>query len=146
MDDPIRKITLRVVYVDEHLVQLECQALLGTWSGVAQAYTTQREVREFGTELEQFSATLQGQATWECGDDNGIGLIGLRLYTIDRACHVACQVRLAKATATVHRPGEIWRLSAEMGTEAGQVARFAQQLAKLAERESGEAILAGLVD
>jgi hypothetical protein len=73
-------------------------------------------------------------------------LIGLRLYTIDRAGHLACHVRLAKATFTEHRPEEVWRFSAEMRTEVGQVEWFAQQLAKLAEKESGEAILAGLVD
>jgi len=103
-EDAAYQVSLEVVYVDEHLLQLRCRVTVGEWSGQARAYTTQGAIRTLANDLRRFGESLRGQSRWEAGADNGIGLIGLHLYCVNRAGHIACHVRLASDTATEHRP------------------------------------------
>jgi hypothetical protein len=93
----------------------------------------------------QFGETLREPVAWQAGADNGIGLIGLRFYTIDRSGHVRCHVRLASEAATEHRPEEIWQFAAEMPTETGLVVAFARELSRVAEELQGQAVLIGVL-
>jgi hypothetical protein len=142
-DSPVNRLSLEVVYDDEHLIQVECRVAVDDWSGVARAYTTQDDLRTFADVARRFGETSHGAAAWEAGADNSVGMVGLRLYTIDRSGHIRCHVRLASSAPTEHRPEEIWRFAAELPTEAGQVIAFARQLAHVAEELRGQAVLEG---
>src|SRR4051812_16978883 len=137
------QLSLEVVDDDEHLIQVECRVAVGGWSAVARAYTTPDELRALASAAGQFAEALRGPVEWEAGADNGIGLIGLRLYTIDRAGHIRCHVRLASDAPTSARPEEIWRFAAELPTEPGQVTAFARLLGGVAEDLRGQAVLDG---
>src|SRR5262245_61815230 len=136
------QLTLEVVYDDEHLIQVECRVAVGSWSGAARAYTTPDELRALAGAAGRFAETLGEPVAWEAGRDYGTGLIGLRLYTIDRSGHIRCHARLASDAPTHGRPEEIWRFAAELPTEAGLVAAFARQLGGVAEELRGQAVLA----
>jgi hypothetical protein len=40
-------------------------------------------------------------------------------------------------------PGQVWRMQVQMGTEAASIDRFARQFFRLAEEQSGKALLIG---
>jgi hypothetical protein len=136
-------LSLEVVYDDEHLIQVECRVVVGSWAGTARAYTTPDDLRAFAGAAGDFAESLREPVEWEAGNDNGIGLIRLRLYTVDRAGHVRCHVRLASEAPTTGRPEEIRRFAVELPTESGLVAAFARQLGRVAEELRGQAVLAG---
>lgn len=137
------QLSLAAVYDDEHLIQMECRMAVGGWSGITRAYTNQNDLRTFAEAAEQFGKTLGSSIAWEAGADAGIGLIGLRLYTIDRSGHIRCHVRLA-SDDTRHRPPELWHFAVELPTEAGLVITFALHLARVAEELRGQAVLPGV--
>jgi hypothetical protein len=141
-DGPADQLSLEVVYEDEHLIQVECRVKFGDWSGAARAYVRQDDLRAFASAARRFGETLRGPAAWEAGKDNGVGLVGLRFYTIDRSGHIRCYVRLASDAPSPCRPEEIWRFAAEVPTEAEQIIAFARQLDRVTEELRGQAVLA----
>jgi hypothetical protein len=137
-----REVSIEVVYVDEHLIELAATVGAGHWRGRATAYTVPTDVSRFADALLQF-ADGGPTAEFEAGADNGIGLIALRFYRIDRSGHIAGHARLASGgIPTDHRPERISRLAVEFGAEVWAVAQFARQLAELARTQNGRASLA----
>jgi hypothetical protein len=137
-----REVSIEVVYVDEHLIELAATVSAGNWRGRATAYTVPADVSRFADALAQFA---DGGATvaFEAGADNGIGLIALRFYRIDRSGHIAGHAQLASGRVpTDHRPEQVSRLAVEFGAEAWAVAQFARQLEELARTQKGRASLA----
>ncbi|MBX7106344.1 MAG: hypothetical protein K1X57_19860 [Gemmataceae bacterium] len=137
-----REMSIEVVYVDEHLIELAATIGAGHWCGRATAYTVPAEVTRFADALLRF--VVGGPpAAFEAGAETGIGLIGLRFYRSDRAGHIACHARLALGgVPTEHRPEQVSRLAVEFGAEAWAVEQFAQQLAEIARTQAGRADLA----
>ncbi len=137
------ELLVEVVYVDEHLIELEAVVGAGHWCGRATAYTAPEDIAAFADALERFAAGTARAADFTAGADNGVGLVALRFYRIDRAGHIACHARLASGRVpTEHRPEQVCQLAVEVGAEAGAVGRFARQLGKLARARSGRASLA----
>ncbi len=140
--DSTGALSVEVVYVDEPLIELAATVGAGHWRGRATAYTVPAEVRRFADALLQF-ADGGPPVAFEAGADNGIGLIALRFYRIDRSGHIACHGQLASGRVpTEHRPEQVSRLAVEFGAEAWAVDRFARQLAELARAQKGRAVLA----
>ena len=140
--DSTREVSIEVVYVDEHLMELAAVVAAGGWRGQATAYTVPADVARFANALLRF--TDGGPpAAFEAGADTGIGLIGLRFYRVDRAGHIAGHARLATGgVPTKHRPEQVSRLAVEFGAEAWAVGQFARQLAEVARTQAGRASLA----
>lgn len=136
------EMSVEVVYVDEDLMQLEATVGVGHWRGQARSYTTPSDIGEFAGALRRF-ADGGLPAEFAAGADNGIGLIGLRFYRIDRSGHIACHARLASGEVpTDHLPEQVSQLATEFKTEAWAVGLFAGQLAEMARAQSGRASLA----
>jgi hypothetical protein len=141
--DLARELRVEVVYADEHLVQLEAIVEVGHWRRRARAYTMTQDIAELADALVRFADGTIAEAEFAAGADNGIGLIGVRFYRIDRAGHIACHARLASGDVrTDHRPEQVSRLAIEFGAEAWGVGKFAAQLAEMARTQSGRASLA----
>jgi hypothetical protein len=137
-----REMSIEVVYVDEHLIELAATIGAGQWCGRATAYTVPAEVARFADALLLF-ADGGPPVAFEAGAETGIGLIGLRFYRTDRAGHIACNARLALGgVSSEHRPEQVSRLAVEFGAEAWAVERFARQLAEIARTQAGRAALA----
>jgi hypothetical protein len=140
--DLAREVSIEVVYVDEHLIQLAATVRAGHWRGRATAYTVPTDVNRFADALLQF-ADGGPPASFEAGADNGIGQIALRFYRIDRSGHIAGHAQLASGhVPTDHRPEQVSRLAVEFGAEAWAIAQFARQLTELARTQTGRATLA----
>src|SRR5262245_27833272 len=108
-------VSLSIVYVDEHLIELEAVLKTGDWSGRARAYTVPQNIEAFGIALNRFADAVDAGAEFVAGADSGIGFIALRFYRIDRAGHIACHVRLATGELPNDcRPEEVFRLSIEL--------------------------------
>ena len=138
------RLTLRVVYEDlPDLIEVEARFAAGDWSGITRAYTGQVSLAEEARGLLAWTERPREEFALEAGSDNGIGWLSLRWYTIDRAGHLACHIRVA-TTAEGSRPESVRRLSLEFRTEPALVELFARQLIALAESLDGEATLTGL--
>ena len=135
-------VSLAIVYVDEHLIELEAAVESDHWSGRARAYTVPQAIEAFGFALKRFADAVDAVAEFEAGADTGIGLIALRFYRVDRAGHIACHVRLVTGgLPNDFRPEEVFRLSIEMQTETWAVVRFARQINEMAQARAGQALL-----
>jgi hypothetical protein len=140
--DRPHELTLAVVYVDEHLIEMEAVVGTGQWCGRATAYTVPQDIAAFAVALQRFSGGATAGAEFAAGADTGIGLISLRFYRVDRAGHIACHVRLATGLLpTHHRPEEVSHLSIEVRPEASAVDRFAREIGELARAQAGHALL-----
>jgi hypothetical protein len=144
LDEKFRlpSLTLRIVYEDLDLIQIEARGAADGWSGIDWAYTSAQSLGEEAYGLLKWAQRLHGEFALEAGADTGIGWLSLRWYTIDRAGHLACHVQIA-TSEDGRRPENVRRLSLEFRTEPSLVERFARQLAALAESLTGEAVLAG---
>jgi hypothetical protein len=133
-----QELSLEVVYVDEHLMELEATVCTGDWRGRAKTYTVPTDVAAFAAALQRFADGAAGAAEFTAGAGTGIGLIALRFYRIDRAGHIAGHASLATDdVATDHRPEQISRLAVEFGAEAWPLSQFAAELGELAATQSG---------
>jgi hypothetical protein len=139
-DDLAHEVSIEVVYVDEHLIQLAAVVQSRHWTGRATAYTVPADIIRFADDLLRF---VDGgpPAAFEAGADNGIGLIALLFYRIDRSGHIACHARLA-SDCEPKRPEQVSKLAVEFGAEAWSVGQFARKLAELGRTQSGRALLA----
>jgi hypothetical protein len=136
------EVSLAIVYVDEHLIELEAAVGSGHWSGRARAYTVPQHIEAFAIALKRFADAVDAVAEFVAGADTGIGLIALRFYRVDRAGHIACHVRLATGGLPNNfRPEEVLRLSIELRTEAWAVVPFARQISEMAQARAGRAVL-----
>ena len=134
-------LAVRVIWVDEDLVELACDLAYGRFAGEATCYTSSPQIHDFADALRRFSLTAEGQPMFESGLGDGSKACNLRAYTIDKARHMAIHVRLATDKPT-ERPQSIARLELEMPVEAWSVTQFANQLEEVARTKGGEAFLA----
>ena len=134
------RLTLRLTYEDEHLVQLEARLAAGDWTGMSAAYTTLEDLVGAADRLQTFARHLDGEASIVAGADNGTGMITVRFHTLDRARHLACAIALAAPTAS-NRPEDSTRLQIDLTTEPAALDRFIGELRDLAGRKKNEASL-----
>ncbi len=140
--DLSQELSLEVVYRDEDLIELEAVIATGDWHGRVRAYTVPQDVAAFAAALQDFTNGTAAAAEFTTGADNGIGLIALRFYRIDRAGHIAGYASLASgAVPTNHRPEQVARIAVEFRTETWALTQFVAQLDELAETQAGRATL-----
>jgi hypothetical protein len=145
--DSFLGVSVEIVYFDEALIELAAIVSTDHWRGRARAYTVPQDIATFAAGLQQFVSGTDAAVEFTAGADNGIGLIALRFYRIDRAGHIACHTRLAsRGLQTKHRPEQVSRLAVEFGAEAWAVSQFARQLAELARTQLRRAVLAVEID
>lgn len=121
------------------MLEIEGKVVAQGWCGIATAYTTYDEIRQFAGELARFNNSLAGEANLEAGRDD-IGLVAMRFYTTDAARHVACAVRLA-TPASGSRNDKIHKLATEVRTEPSYIEGLIKGLEIIAAEQAGEAML-----
>ena len=120
---------LRVVYEElPNLIELGIRVAHGDWSAVSTAYVSPSFLAESGEAILRWAKTPYDPLNIEAGADTGIGWMILEFYTIDRAGHARCAIRLATTTRTNGpRPAETSRFAIELPTELGLIERFARE-------------------
>ena len=117
-----------VIYEDLHLIKLRVRVVHGEWSAVSTAYVSPSFLTESGEAILHWAETHNEPLNIEAGADTGIGWMTFEFYTIDRAGHARCAIKLATQTRTDGpRPAETSRFSIELPTELGLVERFARE-------------------
>lgn len=141
---PFPALTVRIVYEDfPHFSYIEARIVAGDWSGITWVDHDPGSLAEEASDLLAWTARSSEGFGFEIGSESGGGWLSLRFYTVNRAGHLACHVRLA-TKAESNRPEGVRRLTLEFPTEPALVERFARQLAAVAETLTGEAVLAGI--
>jgi hypothetical protein len=137
---------LCVIYEDLHLLELRIRVVHGEWSAVSTAYVSRSFLTENGEAILQWIEAPNEPLNIEAGADTGIGWMVLQFYTIDRAGHARCALKLAAMTRTDDpRPAETSRFSIELPTELGLIERFARECIALGSDFKREARLPVLV-
>ena len=132
----------RVIYEDEHLLEISVRVLHGEWSALSTAYTSLSFFTENGNALLRWVEAPDQPLRIKAGADTGIGWMVLEFYTINRAGHVRCAITLASKTRTNGpRPAETSRFSIELPTELGLVERFGRECIALGANHKREARL-----
>ena len=134
----------RVIYEDEHLLEISVRVRHGEWSAVSTAYTSLSFFTENGNALLRWVEAPDQPLRIKAGADTGIGWMVLQFYTINLARHVRCAVTLATEAMGTLRPTETSRFSIELPTELGLVERFARECIALGGNHKREARLIGL--
>ena len=137
--DGSHHVTLRVVYEDEHLIQIEVRVVTADWAGAAPAYTGRDQIGDFATRLSRFHERLEGDCRFEAGRE--VSRVSLRFYTYDAARHIACRIELATETWHDQRPEEVFSLALEVKTEPSFLGRFLRDLNDMANEGAEEATL-----
>ncbi len=131
-DNDEYSLSVKIVWEDDHMIEVECSLRVGTWAAESRAYTQRPQLAEFAQTLKSFAKRFDGSASFEAGGE-GIGSVKLRFYPFDKSKHLACFVELGTSVPTEHRAEEISRLSLEVHTEASFVDSFAEELEDVAQ-------------
>jgi len=91
---------LCVIYEDLHLPELRIRVVHGEWSAVSTAYVSRSFLTENGEAILQWIEAPNEPLNIEADADTGIGWMVLQFYTIDRAGHARCALKLAAMTRT----------------------------------------------
>jgi hypothetical protein len=120
---------LGVIYEDlPNLIELGIRVVHGEWSAISTAYVSPSFLTENGKAILHWTEARNEPLSIEAGADTGIGWMVLQFYTIDRAGHARCAIKLATTTRTNSpRPAETSRFAIELPTELGLIERFAQE-------------------
>jgi len=137
------QVSMRIVYSDEHLIEVETSVSIRGWKAIARAYTSAAWLADEAKRLAAWSYHTEQPTLLEVGDVSD-GQAVLRFCRLDCAGHLACYVQLADRN-TGPLP-ETWRIAIEMRTEPALVERFASELDTIANERQGEAVLAGIVN
>ena len=140
-DETKRGLAIRVVWIDEDMIELACSLAYGSFAGESTCYTTSPQLHDFADTLRRFSLAAEGQPTFESGLGDGSKACDLRAYSIDKAGHMALHVRLATDRLS-GRPESVARVELEIPVEAWSLSQFADQLRDVARTKAGEAFLA----
>ena len=120
---------LGVIYEDlPNLIELGIRLAHGDWSGRSTAYVSPSFPTENGGAILRWVEAPNELLNIEAGADTGIGWMVLQFYTIDRAGHARCAIKLAtKTRSDGPRPAETSRFAIELPTELGLIERFARE-------------------
>src|SRR5580704_8681157 len=98
MDDHF--LQFRVIYEDEHLLEISVRVRHGEWSALSTAYTDLSFFTDNGNALLRWVEAPDEPLRIKAGADTGIGWMVLQFYTINLARHVRCAITLATQTLT----------------------------------------------
>lgn len=139
-EDADQELAVKVVWEDDHMIEIECAVHAENWAARSRAYTQRPQLAEFAQALKKFAQRCDGSASFEAGGEV-IGSVSLRFYPYNKSKHLACLVQLSTSVSTDHRPEEISRASLEVRTERGLVDSFADELKDVADGLYNEACL-----
>lgn len=142
-DDVRSGLTLRVLWLDEEMIELGCSLAYGSFCGESTCYTTTPQLHDFADALGEFALTAKEQPTFDSALSDGSKACDLRAYRIDKAGHMAVHVKMATDKVT-NRPQSVARLELEMLVEAWSLSQFAEQLRQVARTKTGQAFLQSL--
>jgi hypothetical protein len=133
MDDNF--VQLRIVYDDlPDLIELEIIVRYRGWSAHSSAYASPSAFADEAGNLLSWVQSPSEPCSIRAGADTGIGWMVLKFFTIDRAGHARCHVKLATGKqARDSRPEETWRIEIEIATELGLIENFARECVALSE-------------
>jgi hypothetical protein len=139
-DETTNGLEIRIIWIDEDLIELACKVACGQFTGESTCYTNSPQLHDFADALTQFCLEAQGEPTFQSGLGDGSKACDLHAYTIDGARHMAVHVRMATDKLT-RRPQSVARLEVEVLVEAWSLSQFAEQLRRMARTKTGEAFL-----
>lgn len=142
MDTDYRKslLELKVIWKDDHMIELSVKATNERYMGTTEVYTTSESLQDFSRLLLGYPANGQVVA-YEAGEKEGYSFFALKVYLIDSAGRVGIEVRLEERNAI--RKAEKDKVKLEIIAELSAIDRFQKELIKLATKQEGTVTLYG---
>ena len=134
---------LRVIYKElPNLIELGIRVAHGEWCAASTAYVSPLFPAESGEAILRWVKTPSVPLNIGAGADTGIGWMALQFYTIDRAGHARCAIKLATKTRTDGpRLAETSRFAIELPSELGFIECFGKECIALGSDFTREARL-----
>jgi hypothetical protein len=134
---------LRVIYKElPNLIELGIRVVQGEWCAASTAYVSPSFPAESGEAILRWVKKPNEPLNIGAGADTGIGWMVLQFYTIDRAGHARCAIKLATKTRTDGpRPAETSRFATELPSELGSIECFGRECIALGSDFTREARL-----
>ncbi|PVY38892.1 hypothetical protein [Pontibacter virosus] len=137
------KLTLEVIWKDEHLIELRASASNGRYSGITEVYEVSNSLLKFAHELDGFPFN-KDTVTHSCGEKDSYAFFKMDFYKIGPTGKCGVQITMEENVPTEYRKEEKDKLSMELILEPNAIDNFCKELKSLAEREDGVANLKGI--
>ena len=138
------RFSIRVIWQDDDLVEIEAAACIEHFSGLTQVYTTYNELRKLAASLAGFPMTAASRVAFSAGKPDSYSFLGVDFYCIDSAGHAAAQITIESNVPTDYRPEEKHRVRLEMQFEPVALDEFLRGLQRLISAQAGDAVLPGI--
>jgi hypothetical protein len=86
-------LTIKRIWDDDHIVELECTVDTGTFRGSSTCYTGPDELARFAGDLERFARVFEGTATLSAALSDGTKAVTIQVSTVDAARHAIASVK-----------------------------------------------------
>src|SRR6266498_2054349 len=150
------KLSVEVVYHDEHLMEILTTATNDRFSGVSIVYLSGsgRELIDFGNQLKGFPKSINQIEEIEFGvapkdqqdsQNADTAYVGLKFYCIDGSGHPAVSLTLHEDRWSKRREAS-GKAGFEIRFEPAQLDKFAEEVIELGKNKEGIAILQGIHD
>jgi hypothetical protein len=136
--------SVRVIWQDDDMVEVEASACTQHFSGLTQVYTTYDELRNLSISLAGFPKAATSRVTFSAGAAASYSFLSADFYCVDNAGHAAAQFTIESNVPTDWRPQEKNHVRLEMQFEPGSLDKFLSALDHLVSARSGDAVLQGI--
>ena len=133
----------KVVYVDDHLMQIHVSAWNGAFGGAAEVYVGHGQIEQIAGKLEGFPQGVPDArevVLGAFGSQSAGGAVNMVFYCADRAGHAYVDVRIESATDST---GKVESVTCSLPVEAAAVDSFVKELQRLSADRAGQAYLHG---
>jgi hypothetical protein len=144
MDNDLRKsfLELKVVWKDDHMIELRVKTSNSRFSGTTEVYDTSDTLSDFAKKLVGFPSDNK-MLFYEAGEKDSYAYFSMRFYCIDTAGHIGVEINLEENVSTVYRQEEKDKLKLEIIVVPSAIDLFQKELLKMAMNEDGVATLYG---
>jgi len=133
------QLKIKILWFDEHLVELRVSAANRDFSGNAVLYETHDFASRLRAAVAGFPSATDDVRKFELGDVHGQGGVALRLRCLDATGHARLQVSLSKDGSG---EGGLWaKVQLSIPVVAGAVDRFSARLEEMKLEVGWEAVL-----
>ena len=89
-----RGVTVKRIWEDNDIVELECSVNTGVFCGTATCYTAHETLATFADDLRLFAQACEGTATFSAALADGTKAVTIEIRAIDQAKHTVATVKL----------------------------------------------------
>lgn len=137
-------LTIKVVWQDEDMLELDVHCCNQDFSGRTKIYTTYDCLAKLAEDLTGFPRTPSQMVTFASSTGGTPGLFDARFYCFDPSGHTVLRAKIESEIPTSNQPHARQRVELDVQFEAIQLDTFVAELSALVRAQAGQALLLGI--